>query len=105
RIGISVDTCVRMGAVSLASRRGPATVAPSTFHIEVFTGRDIHGAPEKMRRRFIAALIVFTPAAPYAQTPVQRPGALPITSRAPQMAAVDSALFKGLKYRLVGPSR
>src|SRR5436190_1924470 len=43
-----------------------------------------------------------------AQAPAPRPGSgqspRPVPS-APMMASVDSALFKGLKYRLVGPSR
>ncbi|HYV95827.1 MAG TPA: hypothetical protein VE967_00075 [Gemmatimonadaceae bacterium] len=40
-----------------------------------------------------------------AQTPPVRPAQAPAAARVPMMASVDSALFKGMKYRLVGPSR
>src|SRR5215831_8194762 len=38
-------------------------------------------------------------------TPHQPARPAPAAPRAPLMASVDSALFRGLRYRLVGPSR
>ena len=52
--------------------------------------------------RVIAALGVLI-AAVQAQTP--SPASRAPIARAPMMTAVDAALFKGLRYRLVGPSR
>src|SRR6476646_6983821 len=69
----------------------------------------------------VAAAVASATALAAAQAPVrqtsaaQRPATQPAAARPPQpavksamaplMANVDSALFKGLKYRLVGPSR
>src|SRR4051812_34435249 len=69
-----------------------------------------------MRRTLFALTIVITAgfALLRAQTPVVAPTTPPrgVLARpqdrapsAPAMASVDPALFKGLKYRLVGPSR
>ena len=67
-----------------------------------------------MNRYRALSIIVLSGAAAYphaqgarpASTP-QRPAQAPLAARAatPTMAAVDPALFKGMKYRLVGPSR
>jgi photosystem II stability/assembly factor-like uncharacterized protein len=53
--------------------------------------------------RLASSLIVigFSLAIPQAQTPAARPA----SAARPAMSVVDPALFKGLKYRLVGPSR
>jgi photosystem II stability/assembly factor-like uncharacterized protein len=50
-----------------------------------------------MHTRFLLSALVFT-----ALTPLP---ACPQRASAPQMPSVDAALFKGLQYRLVGPSR
>src|SRR5258708_4092480 len=68
-----------------------------------------------MRRRLVALTVLTTAGfgLVHAQTlrprvsptqPVQGVAPRPVAA-APMMAAVDPALFKGLKYRLVGPSR
>jgi photosystem II stability/assembly factor-like uncharacterized protein len=72
-----------------------------------------------MRNRsqfLVAAAVASATALAAAQTPARKPPpptpaaqsatrAAQPAPRAPQMASVDPALFKGLKYRLVGPSR
>src|ERR1044071_4060913 len=72
-----------------------------------------------MRRTFLAGLLVISAFAFVHAQGTQRPATSSQTARppaaAPQpapkpamaapMASVDPALFKGLKYRLVGPSR
>src|SRR5689334_11026934 len=56
------------------------------------------------RLKFSMLTLVVAAAIASAQTPAApRPQQVP--ARPPQMASVDSALFKGLHYRLVGPSR
>src|SRR6187431_186345 len=55
-----------------------------------------------MTGRFPAALLAFVPVVALAQRPNSPPSVAP---RAPQMASVDTALLRGLKYRLVGPPR
>ena len=55
-----------------------------------------------MTGRFPAALLAFVPIAALAQRPNAPASVAP---RAPQMASVDTALLRGLKYRLVGPPR
>jgi len=63
-----------------------------------------------MARRFFATLCLTSAiAAPsaYAQSPAAKPTAKPAAANAsvgPLMASVDSTLFRGLKYRLVGHS-
>src|SRR6059036_2517240 len=59
-----------------------------------------------MPRTFLKLLILVALAfAPMdAQAPTSRP-AQPAAARLPMMSRVDPALFKGLRYRLVGPSR
>jgi photosystem II stability/assembly factor-like uncharacterized protein len=44
-------------------------------------------------------------AMPHAQTPARQPQTPAARPAAPMMAGVDAGLFKGLHYRLVGPSR
>ncbi len=51
-----------------------------------------------LRRTSLLLVVVTTVAALHAQTP-SRPASMPM------MASVDPALFNGLHYRLVGPSR
>ena len=48
---------------------------------------------------FAAALAAVTPLS------AQRPGATAAAARAPLMASVDTTLFRGLQYRMVGPTR
>lgn len=69
-----------------------------------------------MRRTFFALTVAASltmaflqaqstrPAAP-ARPPAPGAAARPVAAKAPMMASVDPALFKGMKYRLVGPSR
>src|SRR4051812_31099885 len=62
----------------------------------------------RMRRTLFALTIVVSAAFGllHAQTPVRRAQApAPATLMTAPMPGVDPALFKGLKYRLVGPSR
>ena len=49
------------------------------------------------------ASVAFAQNPPAQRAPVAQPANAPVSAR--MMASVDSALFKGLKYRLVGPSR
>ena len=49
------------------------------------------------------ASVAFAQNPPAQRAPVAQPANVPVSAR--MMASVDSALFKGLKYRLVGPSR
>src|SRR5688572_12375502 len=62
-----------------------------------------------MHRPLLASLLVVVAAAPASLTAQARPQAAsrpaPRVVSAPMMASVDSALFRGLQYRLVGPSR
>src|SRR4051812_49093181 len=69
-----------------------------------------------MRRHFVISLFVLVAAAlaqPRAQAPAPRrsqpaqPAARPQPpgGRAPMISVVDPALFRGMQYRLVGPSR
>src|SRR3989454_882466 len=56
------------------------------------------GGPPMFRHVILSLLAVFALACPLVQA--QAP-----TSRRPMMSSVDPVLFKGLRYRLVGPSR
>src|SRR5687767_337730 len=64
-----------------------------------------------MHRPLLASLLAaaaIVPIAAGAQARPQTPAATRTAARvasAPMMASVDSALFRGLQYRLVGPSR
>jgi photosystem II stability/assembly factor-like uncharacterized protein len=59
-----------------------------------------------MIRQTVFSALVFAALIPApAQAQATRPGVRPSIPRAPLMAAVDSTLFTGMRYRLVGPSR
>src|SRR5512134_3922331 len=54
-------------------------------------------------RRSVPVLFLGIAAVALAAVQAQTPA--PASARAPQMSSVDAALFRGMKFRLVGPSR
>ena len=61
----------------------------------------------RVQSGMVAGLAAVVLASPLAQTrsAATRPAPIVAARQAPMMTAVDPALFKGMKYRLVGPSR
>jgi len=59
-----------------------------------------------MSRSILLSFLVLTMAIPLpARAQAARAAGTAQASRAPMMASVDEAFFRGLSYRLVGPSR